>query len=111
MAETFENGMSEAQEARRFIHERFGASGTVIGTPEINRAIHNRDRWERALGADLGDVRVHHHSRHHHHGRELGAEAFTRGQDIFFAPGHRAGGDNLLGHELAHVIQQRQGRP
>ncbi len=42
--------------------------------------------------------------------RELDARAFTVGQHIAFAPGHfRPGtleGDALLGHELAHTVQQ-----
>jgi Domain of unknown function (DUF4157) len=45
--------------------------------------------------------------------RALGARAFTLGHDIAFAPGQRAPGrsqgDRLMAHELAHVVQQRQG--
>jgi Domain of unknown function (DUF4157) len=44
----------------------------------------------------------------------LGAVAFTTGSDIYFAPGRYEPGSpeglRLLGHELAHVVQQRQGR-
>ena len=44
----------------------------------------------------------------------IGALAFTRGEQIFFAPGRydplSRGGQELLGHELAHVVQQRAGR-
>lgn len=40
--------------------------------------------------------------------------AFTQGEHIHFAPGqyqpHTAQGKRLLGHELAHVVQQREGR-
>ena len=45
---------------------------------------------------------------------DAGAQAFTRGSEIHFAPGsYQPGsqaGQELLGHELAHVVQQRQGR-
>jgi hypothetical protein len=45
----------------------------------------------------------------------LDARAATVGQDIFFAPGeYRPGtteGERLIGHELAHVIQQEGGEP
>jgi hypothetical protein len=44
----------------------------------------------------------------------IGAVAFTMGSDLYFAPGRyqpeSAHGQQLLGHELAHVVQQRAGR-
>lgn len=44
----------------------------------------------------------------------IGALAFTAGNDIYFASDrynpHTPQGQRLLGHELAHVIQQKQGR-
>jgi len=44
----------------------------------------------------------------------LGAQAYTQGTDIHFAPGQyqpsSQGGQELLGHELAHVVQQADGR-
>jgi hypothetical protein len=67
-------------------------------------------RMERLFGRDFTAVRV-------HQGPEaaaLGARAFTRGNDIHFAPGQYApetpAGQELLGHELSHVVQQSQGR-
>lgn len=67
-------------------------------------------RMERYFGADFSDVRV-------HVGNEaasIGALAFTLGSDIYFAPEHyqpgTAYGVELLGHELTHVLQQREGR-
>lgn len=45
---------------------------------------------------------------------QIGARAFTQGNMIHFAPGQyrpdMAEGRRLIGHELAHVVQQRQGR-
>lgn len=70
-----------------------------------------RPRFERALGSDLSGVRVHANSAV---APQIGAEAFTVGQDIHFAPGayrpEHSDGQQLLGHELAHVIQQGGGR-
>jgi hypothetical protein len=67
-------------------------------------------RMEAVFGARLGDVRVHVGA----HAAALGAVAFTQGSNIHFAPGrydpHSARGRHLLGHELAHVLQQRTGR-
>ncbi|HEY6352168.1 MAG TPA: DUF4157 domain-containing protein [Candidatus Angelobacter sp.] len=67
-------------------------------------------KMEAAMGADFSDVRI-------HVGPEvasIGAIAFTWGTDIHFAPGyynpHSMHGQQLLGHELTHVLQQRAGR-
>jgi hypothetical protein len=72
--------------------------------PGLRRAL------EDALGVGLGDVRI-------HVGPEagrLGVAAFACGPDLYFAPGCYAPqtprGRCLLGHELAHVLQHRQGR-
>ncbi|MEM7744210.1 MAG: DUF4157 domain-containing protein [Pseudomonadota bacterium] len=69
-----------------------------------------RSHMETALGADFSDVRVHVGPQ----AASIGALAFTTGSDIYFAPGQyqpgSAAGRHLIGHELAHVVQQRQGR-
>ena len=65
---------------------------------------------EQAFDASFEDVRVHQGSAA---AAEIGAQALTTGSDIHFAPGAPSAGpagDVLLGHELAHVVQQRQGR-
>jgi len=70
-----------------------------------------RGKMEASLGADFSDVRVHASSSR---ADELGARAFTEGNDLHFAPGEyqpdSPGGQELIGHELAHVVQQREGR-
>ena len=69
-----------------------------------------RGKMEAALGADFAEVRVHVGSQ----AERIGAIAFTLGSDIYFAPGRyqpdTVHGQQLLGHELAHVVQQRSGR-
>jgi hypothetical protein len=65
---------------------------------------------ETAFEADFSDIRVHHGPQ----AESMGALAFTQGQDIHFArgqydPGSRSG-RKLIGHELAHVVQQRAGK-
>jgi hypothetical protein len=69
-----------------------------------------RAKMETAFSADFSDVRV-------HIGQEassLGAIAYTWGTNIHFAPGqynpHTLQGQKLLGHELWHVVQQKNGR-
>lgn len=65
---------------------------------------------ESAFGADFSSVRVH----EGHQATMAGARAYTQGDAIYFAPGAfdvgSSAGRELLGHELAHVVQQRAGR-
>jgi Domain of unknown function (DUF4157) len=67
-------------------------------------------KMEGAFGADFSGVRVHVGPQ----AARIGAVAFTTGNDLYFAPGQfqpeSVKGQQLIGHELAHVIQQRQGR-
>jgi len=69
-----------------------------------------RESMESSFGADFSSVRV-------SEGPEasaMGAQAFTQGERIHFEPGRyqptSTAGKSLLGHELAHVVQQREGR-
>jgi hypothetical protein len=69
-----------------------------------------RSKMEAAFGTDFSGVRVHIGPQ----AERIGALAFTIGTDIYFASGRyqpeSIHGQQLLGHELAHVVQQRQGR-
>jgi hypothetical protein len=69
-----------------------------------------QSRMERAFGANFSAVRVHEGPQ----AAALGALAYTQGTDIHFAPGQyrpeTPQGQELVGHELAHVVQQSQGR-
>jgi hypothetical protein len=69
-------------------------------------------RFSKAYQHDLSQVRVHPESQK---AADLGAQAYTVGKDVAFAPGTyqpaTAQGQRLLGHELAHVVQQSQGKP
>lgn len=71
---------------------------------------HVQTKMEGALGTSFSAVRIHEGPR----SEALGAQAFTQGTDIHFAPGHyqpdSQSGQELLGHELTHVVQQQQGR-
>ncbi|MCC8170888.1 MAG: DUF4157 domain-containing protein [Parabacteroides sp.] len=69
-----------------------------------------KQKMENSLGTDFSSVRVHPDSAK---APEVGALAYTQGTDIHFAPGQfkpdTTTGQQLLGHELAHVIQQEKG--
>ncbi|AUT04154.1 hypothetical protein CLI64_00095 [Nostoc sp. CENA543] len=66
-----------------------------------------------AMGADFSGVRVHTDTQSDQLNRSIQAKAFTTGQDVFFRqgeyqPGSR-GGQELIAHELTHVVQQNGG--
>ena len=67
--------------------------------------------FERAFGADLSAVRVHHDERASVLNEAVSARAFTIGSDIFLGAGQYRpdsdAGQELLAHELTHTIQQR----
>ncbi len=69
-----------------------------------------RRSMESAIGADFSGVRVHTGSHAAGLSNQIGAQAFTHGNDVYFnrgkyAPG-TASGDHLLAHELTHTVQQ-----
>ncbi len=67
-------------------------------------------KMEAFFKTSFADVRVHVGSQ----APSIGALAFTHGSDLYFAPGQynptTAQGQQLLDHELTHVVQQRAGR-
>lgn len=69
-----------------------------------------RSSMEGAFGADFSGVRLHTGSESDALNESMGARAFTTGQDVFvrredYNPGS-SGGQELLAHELTHVVQQ-----
>lgn len=68
-------------------------------------------KMEDSFGQDFSDVNIHRNSSE---AKEMNALAYTQGTDIHFAPGQfnpdSTKGQELIGHELAHVVQQKQGR-
>jgi Domain of unknown function (DUF4157) len=85
--------------------QHIGAGGVSRPLPEPLQ-----QKMESLFRTSFDDVRV-------HVGPEapsIGALAFTKGSDIYFAPGQydpaSPRGQQLIGHELAHVVQQREGR-
>lgn len=68
-------------------------------------------KMESAMDADFSDVTIHPNSSR---AEDVGALAYTQGTDIHFAPGqydpYSREGQQALGNELAHVMQQKAGR-
>ncbi len=67
-----------------------------------------------AFGTDFNDVKIHTGSEAVQMSDELGAQAFTHGNDIYFNEGkyntNSTSGKHLLAHELTHTIQQGKGK-
>lgn len=85
----------------------------------VRRALEDRspgcplEESHRDLGGEFHDVRIHTDDAAAALAADVEANAFTRGRDIYFGrgmyrPGSRAGNE-LLRHELVHVLQQEAG--
>lgn len=65
---------------------------------------------ETGFGADFSGVRIHTDSKSQEMNQEIGAQAFTHGNDVYFNEGkykpESQEGKHLLAHELTHTIQQ-----
>ena len=74
-----------------------------------------RAYMEPRFGTDLGDVRVHTGGDAVQMSRELDAQSFTHGHDIYFGESRydpsSSSGKRLLAHELTHVVQQTGHHP
>jgi hypothetical protein len=109
---------------QRVVAEARGAPGRLVGKsqPEMVGEVlqrkgsgsplpqGTRQQMEGHFGADLSGVRVHSDGEAAALSRELQAQAFTVGSDVFFAEGKydpsSRQGQGLLAHELTHVGQQ-----
>ena len=73
-----------------------------------------RRSFEPQFGHDFSQVRIHTDAAADASARELGAQAWTTGNDIVFADGmfrpDSSAGRRLVAHELAHVVQGAAGR-
>jgi hypothetical protein len=89
-------------EASGDLENRLNASkgGGSALAPEV------RAFMEPRFGTDFSSVRVHTGSEAVQMNRELGAQAFTHGSDVYFGAGKSPGNNELTAHELTHVVQQ-----
>jgi hypothetical protein len=89
-------------EASGDLESRLNASkgrGSALA-PEV------RAFMEPRFGADFSSVRVHTGGEAVQMNRELGAQAFAHGSDVYFGAGKSPGNNELTAHELTHVVQQ-----
>ncbi|MEH2226936.1 eCIS core domain-containing protein [Nostoc sp.] len=100
-----EAGIAAAPDLEASINQARGGGQTM--------ANNIREPMEQAFSADFSRVKVHTDGQSDQLNRSIQARAFTTGQDVFFRqgeynPGSR-GGQELLAHELTHVVQQSGG--
>ena len=69
-----------------------------------------RSFMEPRFGNDFSQVRVHTDSTAVQMNRDLSAQAFTHGSDIYYSAGKNPAKDELTAHELTHVVQQTGGK-
>ncbi len=96
----------KTQQLKDDLHMRLNrSSGSGQTLPETDRGF-----MERRFGVDFSNVRVHRDSNAVQMSKELNAQAFTHGRDIYFGAGRYSpgtlSGKRLLAHEMTHVVQQ-----
>jgi hypothetical protein len=111
----------EPLQAKLMVQRKSGEGG-MAATPDLENSIESargsgqslseniREPMEQAFGADFSGVKVHTDGQSDQLNQSIQARAFTTGQDIFFREGQydpgSQGGQELLAHELTHVVQQ-----
>ncbi len=113
----------EEEEEETLQAKRTGRSETKLNTNIENRIFrtigrgnsldnYTRAFFESKFGYDFSRVRIHYDAESARLARQLNAEAFTYGRDIYFGAGrynpNTFSGKRLLAHELTHVVQQRK---
>jgi hypothetical protein len=112
------------QAVQRILAQRSGGEGTELDEETAGRISQARGGGQaldsavqtqmgESMGYDFGGVRVHTSPEADSLNRQLSAKAFTTGQDVFFREGaydpNSSGGQELIAHELTHVVQQGTG--
>ncbi|MEM8488753.1 MAG: DUF4157 domain-containing protein [Bacteroidota bacterium] len=88
------------------------AARSGMGKP-LPKAV--RTQMEQGIGADFSNVRIHTDTEAAQMSKDIKAQAFTRGEDVYFNSGKydpvSTQGKRLLAHELTHVVQQGAAAP
>lgn len=95
------------------MHASPAFAGKLRGRQGLGQALPNPVSRELShkIGADFSHVHIHTDSHAIQMNQQLGAQAFTHGNDIYFNKGKydpgSSEGKHLLAHELTHVVQQK----
>ncbi|GBE93481.1 DUF4157 domain-containing protein [Nostoc cycadae] len=112
----------EEELRKKSLIQRLSDADETSATPDLESSIQRmqgsgqtlaetiKAPMEQAFGADFSGVKIHTDAQSDQMNQSIQAKAFTTGQDIFFRqgnydPGSR-GGQELIAHELTHVVQQ-----
>lgn len=111
----------EKEEKEKLQRKEYGGNSNGV-SPSVEREINaqrgrgkplpaeTRNFMEQRIGADFSQVKVHTDQHAVRLSRELNAQAFTHGRDVYFNTAKFAPdtieGKRLLAHELTHVVQQ-----
>jgi len=122
--EAEETGEGETDEGEEAVQAKEVQGQTPHVTPQLQTHIDTmrgggqalpastRAFMEPRFGYDFGQVRVHTHEQATQSAESMNALAYTSGRDIVFGPGQyrpeTTAGQQLLAHELTHVVQQEQ---
>ncbi|NJO59775.1 MAG: DUF4157 domain-containing protein [Richelia sp. RM2_1_2] len=93
-----DGGLAASSNISSKLHSRQGQ-----GTPLADNV---RNFMEPRFGVDFSNVKVHTDSEAVQMSREVGAQAFAYGSDVYFGAGKSPGNNELTAHELTHVVQQ-----
>ncbi len=111
---------------QRFLAQRSGSGPTELDENTANSINQQRSSGHglddgmaakagATMGQDFSDVKIHTDSQSDQLSHQLGAKAFTTGNDIFFRAGEynpaSSEGQTLIAHELTHVVQQGASAP
>lgn len=97
--------LSDSFEASNDVESRLNQSkGGGSQLPDSVRAY-----MEPRFGVDFSHVRIHTGADAIQMNRDVGAQAFTHGSDIYYGAGSSPGNLELTAHELTHVVQQTVG--
>ncbi|AFY42409.1 DUF4157 domain-containing protein [Nostoc sp. PCC 7107] len=112
----------EEELRKKSLIQRLSNADETSATPDLEASIQRskgggqslaetiKQPMEQAFGADFSGVKIHTDAQSDQMNQSIQAKAFTTGRDIFFRqgtydPGSR-GGQELIAHELTHVVQQ-----
>ena len=105
----------EQEEVQAQTNGEGGQGNSIEGSLRHGRGGQQMDpqtqsEMESGFGADFSGVKIHDDSEAAQMSQDIGAQAFTHGNDIYFNKGKynpdSESGKHLLAHELTHTIQQ-----
>ncbi len=96
-----------AMEAQQAVQPAQTTRNLGIGA---NLESNQRQRLEEFFGTNLETVRIHTDEKAREEAKNLGAHAATIGENILLGENASVRDDELIAHEVAHVIQQRENR-